>query len=44
MGRIESLRRSMREALAGTRYMPIADFKELQSSVNGIVSLGEQAR
>ena len=43
MGRIESLRRSMREALAGTRYMPIADFKELQTSVKGIVSLGEQA-
>ena len=43
MNRIDSLRKAMREALAGTPYMPIADFRHLANSVKGIVSLAEQA-
>ncbi len=41
--RIESLRGSMRRALAGTGFLPVARIAELARSVRGIVSLGHQA-
>ena len=43
MERLESFRSPMREALQGTRYMPVSNFDWMKKSVSGIVSLGEQA-
>ena len=41
--RIESLRESMRRALAGTPFLPVSRITDLAESVRGIVSLGHQA-
>lgn len=43
LNRLDSARNAMREALAGTPYMPVSDFRKLAGSVHGLVSLGEQA-
>ena len=41
--RIESLRNTMRRALAGTRFLPVSRIASLAESVRGIVSTGNKA-
>ena len=41
--RVESLRKAMRQALKGSRFLPVSRIGDLASSVRGIISRGNQA-